>query len=108
MGLVVGVVVFVGVGGLLGAGGQGSTVTVTIKKMTFTPGSVVVHPGDTVVWVNEDDRDHTVQSSDLTMDSGPISPGGKYSHVFGGVGKFAYGCAFHPRMKGVVVVEKEK
>ena len=38
--------------------------SVTIKAMQFTPASMTVKVGDTVVWTNADDRDHTIVASD--------------------------------------------
>lgn len=78
--------------------------TVSIKDMTFTPASVQVKVGDTVVWTNSDDRDHTVVAKGNAFKSENIKPGGNFSFKFTKAGTFAYGCTYHPRMAGTVVV----
>jgi plastocyanin len=83
-----------------------ATVNVSIKGMKYTPAAVQVRPGDTVVWTNNDDRDHTVVSADGTsFSSGNIGPGATFSFQFTKVGNFAYACSLHPRMRGSVVVQ---
>lgn len=90
------------------SGGLRSNATkVSIKDLAYTPASVNVTVGGTVTWSNDDDRDHTVRSTDGTVDSGNISPGKTFSHTFKTAGKFSYGCALHPRMKGTVVVAEK-
>jgi plastocyanin len=86
------------------AADSSNTVTVTIAQMQFTPAEVHVKVGDTVVWTNNDDRDHTVIAADGSFSSGNISSGQSFSHKFTAVGNFGYGCKYHPRMKGMVVV----
>jgi plastocyanin len=77
---------------------------VTIKDMAFNPASVQVKVGDTVVWTNNDDRDHTVISRNGAFKSDNIKPGGSFSFHFTKAGTFPYGCTYHPRMAGTVVV----
>jgi len=77
---------------------------VTIKDMKFSPASISIKVDETVTWTNDDDRDHTVTATDASFDSDNIKPGSSYSHQFKTAGKFAYGCSYHPRMKGVVMV----
>ena len=58
-----------------------------------------------MVWTNNDDRDHTVLAKDNSFDSGKIKHAKTYQHTFDKAGKFQYGCRYHPRMKGFVIVE---
>lgn len=88
-----------------GALAAGKTVTVSIKGGKFTPATVTIKPGDTVVWVNGDDRDHTVTAADGSFNSGNIEKGGSYSFTFKKAGRYGYSCGLHPRMKGMVVVQ---
>lgn len=82
-------------------------VTVSIKDMSYNPATVDVKVGDTVVWQNDDDRDHTVVARDGTFRSENIRAGSSYSFKFTKAGKFAYSCAYHPRMKGTVNVSEK-
>ena len=77
---------------------------VTIKGMKFDPAQIEIAVGDTVVWKNADDRDHTVVAKDNSFKSGNLSKGDKFEQTFTKSGKFSYACSYHPRMKGVVIV----
>ena len=83
----------------------GKEVTVSIKGGKFAPAAVTVKPGDTVTWVNGDDRDHTVTAADGSFNSGNIEKGGSYSFTFKRAGRYPYSCGLHPRMKGTVIVQ---
>ena len=87
--------------------GKGATHQVTIKDMKFDPEKLEIAPGDAVVWTNQDDRDHTVAAKDGSFKSDNLNRGETFAHVFKGAGKFAYSCAYHPRMKGTIVVKGE-
>jgi plastocyanin len=82
------------------AGGE-----VSIKKMKFSPDEVTVKPGEKVVWTNNDNYDHTVVADDGSFKSGNIGHGDTFEHKFEKKGKFKYSCTYHPRMKGVVIVD---
>ena len=84
---------------------------VTIVDFAFSPESVNVSVGDTVTWTNTGSSQHTSTSGapgapDGTWDSGTLSNGGTFSHVFGQAGNFHYYCRFHGAsgMTGVVSV----
>ncbi|HWE97798.1 MAG TPA: cupredoxin family copper-binding protein [Tepidisphaeraceae bacterium] len=78
---------------------------VSIANLTYTPATLKIHVGDTVVWTNNDDRDHTVIAADGSFKSPNIKSGQTYEYTFTKAGKFSYGCIYHPRMKGTIVVE---
>lgn len=80
-------------------------VEVIITGLQFKPATVKIHVGDTVVWINNDDRDHTVIARDGAFKSPNIRAGQTFEVRFIRAGSYAYGCNYHPRMKGVVVVE---
>jgi plastocyanin len=88
--------------------GAGKKHTVTIQGLKFKPERIEIAPGDTVVWVNKDDRDHTVVADDGAFESGRIRNGKSYEKKFDKPGKYNYGDDLHPRMRGVVVVKEKK
>lgn len=95
--------------GLLGAEKNGpESHAVSISGLQYSPASLSLSAGDTVVWTNNDDRDHTVVAADGAFRSGVIRQGETFSFTFARPGKFTYGCQFHPRMKGVVIVAARK
>jgi plastocyanin len=77
---------------------------VEIANVRYKPAKITIKKGEKVVWVNADERDHTVKAKDKSFDSGKIAAGEKFEFTFKKEGKFEYGCAYHPRMKGVVEV----
>src|SRR5436190_409576 len=85
-----------------------TTRNVTIKDLKFNPAKLTIKPGETVVWTNKDDKDHTVVSDDRDEKTGfksdNLSGGDTFRHTFEKKGKFGYSCSYHPRMKGVVIV----
>lgn len=78
------------------------TVNVEIKGFAFNPSSLTVPKGTTVVWTQSDDMPHTVTGDGF--DSGTLSKGQTFSHVFDKEGTFEYHCSIHPSMKGEVTV----
>jgi len=75
---------------------------VTIKGMQFDPAELVVERGSEVVWVNEDLVPHTATAG--AFDSGSIPAGASWTHVATRAGDYPYVCAFHPTMKGRLIV----
>ena len=53
---------------------------VSIKDQKFDPEELKIPVGDTVVWTNNDDRDHTVTSKDFK--SGKLSKGDTFEQKF--------------------------
>jgi plastocyanin len=83
-----------------------TTHTVTIKEYTYKPGTITVPVGTTVDFSNEDSTAHTATSSESgAFESGAIQPGKSASITLRKAGTFTYYCAFHPFMKGTIVVE---
>ena len=60
----------------------------------FNPGSLTVDLGQSVTFINADDKEHTATGSGF--DTGTIQPGGTATIVLETPGTFAYSCQFHP------------
>jgi plastocyanin len=82
----------------------GATHEVAIRKFAFVPRRLVVATGDTVVWRNEDYAPHTATASDQSWNTGEIARGHARPVRFEAPGRMVYVCAYHPHMKGEVVV----
>ena len=80
-----------------------TTHNVNIVSGGYTPSTLSIKAGDTVVWTNTDTVDHTVSSAP-TFDSTAILPGGTWSYTFNSTGTYNYSCLFHQTMTGQVVV----
>lgn len=94
---------------LAGPPATGSTQAyVAIRHFAFTPDTLRVPAGTSVTWVNCETPDidaHTATATGGQWDSGYLSPGARYSRVFGAAGGFPYACIPHPTMRGTVIVQ---
>jgi plastocyanin len=90
---------------VLPAGALAAEHTVVIDNFQFKPQTLRVRAGDAVEWVNKDIVEHTATAANNAFDSRTIRPERKWRWVAGQKGQYAYICAFHPNMKGVVEVE---
>ncbi len=79
---------------------------VSVGKGRFAPAVVTVKVGESVLWVNDDDREHTVDEVKGAFSSGKLKPKQTYSRRFMTAGTYNYACRLHPREKGQVVVVK--
>jgi len=78
---------------------------VKITNFVFEPALLEVRAGDIVEWTNHDLVPHTATAIDHSWDTGSLENGVTSRIVMRAPGKFAYHCAFHPRMEGVVTVK---
>ncbi len=92
----------------------GATKSATITtdssgQFTFSPTSMTISVGTTIVWKNTTQTPHTVTSDDgksfNSGDSAPIGPDATFSWKFTKTGTFAYHCDFHPYMKATIIVK---
>src|SRR5215218_4574180 len=83
---------------------SGEEVTVEIQDFAFDSDRIEITVGTTVTWTNNGDAPHTVTADDESFGSDTLNNGDSFSFSFTEVGEFAYHCAIHPRMTGVVVV----
>ena len=84
---------------------------------TFTPDTLKIKPGTTVVWTNADKQYHTVTAKTVgsngpLFDSGsssPLTSGGQWQYRFPAMaeGTYEYFCQVHPMMVGKVIVDKD-
>jgi plastocyanin len=88
----------------------GLTQVVMITDMSngsfgFSPASIAIEAGATVIWKNVSSAPHTVTSDDgQTFDSGNVQPGGTFKFTFKTAGSFSYHCNIHPYMRAVIIV----
>jgi plastocyanin len=91
-----------------------SQVMVTIQNFAFSPSTITIRAGQTVIWRNNDPVFHTTTSGSCPggvcspvsgWDSGMLSMGQTFSHLFGTAGTFTYYCKVHgASMQGTVIV----
>ncbi len=76
---------------------------VEIRGMQYVPSELVLAVGDTVSWTNRDVVPHTVTALG-TFDSGSLSSQQQWRYTATAAGQIAYGCTFHPPMRGSLIV----
>lgn len=81
-----------------------TTVGVTITGGGFTPNTVSISVGSTVMWTNKDNAPHAVVADGGAFSSGAIAPSGQYSYAFPTAGTFTYHDSSNPSMVGTVNV----
>ena len=83
-----------------------ATQHVMIMNYTFSPASMSVHVGDTVLWTNQDTVPHTVtvSSGPAKFNSATLQNGQTFSYKFTKAGTYSYYCSVHPDMKATITV----
>ena len=80
----------------------------------FLPYQVTVSVGNTITWINLDNKTHTATTGTTnygpvgTFDSGMIEPGKSFTQFFGTVGKYHYFDKTNPWVTGIILVESGK
>ena len=82
-----------------------SPAAVRIDNFNFTPPTLVVAPGTTVTWTNDDDDVHTVVDKDRKFKSAALDTDDTFSQTFSAPGDYEYFCSIHPYMSGKIVVK---
>lgn len=77
---------------------------IEINNYVFAPQQLVVPPGTTVTWTNQDEAPHTVASKDKSFRSAALDTGESFSYTFTTPGTYDYFCTLHPHMVGSVTV----
>lgn len=82
-----------------------AVVQVAIENFAFSPRTLVINAGTTVVWTNRDMAPHTVTSDSGAWTSSPrLEAGQSFSLTFSNPGTYTYHCAVHPYMIATVIV----
>ncbi|MDD5569148.1 MAG: cupredoxin family copper-binding protein [Candidatus Pacebacteria bacterium] len=84
---------------------QQSTASVTISNFAFSPATLTVSVGTTVIWTNNDPAAHQIQSNSGLFGSNLLGTGNAYSHAFTQAGTYPYHCAIHTYMTGTIIVQ---
>lgn len=82
-------------------------IEVEISDFVFAPAMIEVLAGDTVIWTNKDIAPHTASAEDGEWDTGTLERNQRAEIKFDTPGTFAYFCAFHPHMTGIVQVNEK-
>src|SRR6266705_1208598 len=88
------------------------TIVITIKDsptngFIFSPSSVTVPPGSTIIFKNNSQTPHTAtQTNGTTFDTRNIDPGAQSKpNKLTKPGTYKYYCSYHPNMVGTIIVQ---
>lgn len=81
------------------------TRAIDIEAMQFSPASLRVAAGDTVVWTNRDLVPHNATADSGTFRSIVIQPGQSWAFRVTTPGRLPYACTLHPGMKATLIVD---
>lgn len=75
----------------------------------YIPSKIIIKPGQSVTWINQDSAFHSVTSGTYDnpkddFDSGYLDPYQTYTLTFDNVGIVDYFCTLHPWMYGQVII----
>jgi plastocyanin len=101
--MVLGVFMVLGVVAVSGCTSQSSS-TVTIQNSSFSPATLNVPMGTTVMWINKGNTTQDVISNSGVFSSGNITNGMSYNYTFNQSGSFPYHSSITPSMTGTIVV----
>jgi len=81
-----------------------STVKVIVNNAGFSPKTLTVSVGTTVIWTNDGGIPHTVTDNGV-FDSGNLPIGATFKFTFTKRGTYHYICTYHPYMVGTISVQ---
>ncbi len=85
---------------------NGTTYTVIMDGLAFTPATLIVNKGTTVTWTNKYPVAHRVVADKNEFASGVLGTGLSFSWTFSESGNYTYYCANHnTTMNGTIVVK---
>ena len=89
----------------LHAAPAGEANTVVLKDFHFSPMSLSVPAGTTVIWRNLDEEPHTVASDSGLFRSGGLDQNDSFTFTFDRPGTYRFICSIHPSMMGTIIVK---
>lgn len=80
---------------------------ISALNMTYSPDTLTVRPGATILFTNRDVADHSITSDDgNSFDTGLIAQDGIGEFTAPTIpGTYPYHCTSHPTMRGTLIVE---
>src|SRR5690349_1381815 len=78
-----------------------STVTIDITDSKYTPATLEIPAGTTVIWIDNGSFPHTVTADDGAFDSGQLAKGDTFEFTFDTATTIAFHCEFHGGAGGV-------
>jgi plastocyanin len=83
---------------------KAKTIDIVIEHFAFTPASIEVEAGDTLVFINRDIAPHTATATNGSWTTRDIANGKNEAVLVPANGEGAYFCKYHPVMKGRLII----
>ena len=81
-----------------------TTHTVSITNMAFSPATLSIKAGDTVIFRNDDRMPHDATAANGAFSTPRLEPGQAAQLTFPGAARYDYICSIHPSMTGSITV----
>ncbi|QCP54663.1 hypothetical protein FAZ95_38000 [Trinickia violacea] len=78
---------------------------IVIKNFMFSPMSITVKAGTTVIWKNKDGEPHSIVNDAGLFHSSALDEDDTYQFKFDKPGVYNVRCGIHPYMKGTITVQ---
>jgi plastocyanin len=80
---------------------------IEIRDFAFNPQTLTVKSGEKVTWINRDEEPHTIVSVEKQFKkSTALDTDQEFTITAGAPGTYSYFCSVHPKMTGIIIVEK--
>jgi len=80
---------------------------IEIKDFAFNPQTITVKSGAKVTWINRDEEPHTIVSVEKQFKkSTALDTDQEFTITAGTPGTYNYFCSVHPKMTGIIIIEK--
>ena len=80
---------------------------IEIKDFAFNPQTITVKSGEKVTWISRDEEPHTIVSVGKQFKkSTALDTDQEFTITAGAPGTYSYFCSVHPKMTGIIIVEK--
>src|SRR5882762_7227791 len=80
---------------------------IEIKDFAFNPQTITVKSGEKITWINRDEEPHTIVSVEKQFKkSTALDTDQEFTVTAGAPGTYSYFCSVHPKMTGIIIVEK--
>jgi plastocyanin len=80
---------------------------IEIKDFAFNPQTLTVKSGEKVTWINRDEEPHTIVSVEKQFKkSTALDTDQEFTITAGAPGTYNYFCSVHPKMTGIIIVQK--
>ena len=83
---------------------NGNSYTIKMHNCSHSTSTLTIGKNSIVIWMNDDNKVHSIAATDGSFNSGDIAVGSSYSRTFTTVGKTNYYDKYNSGITGVIIV----